>query len=62
MTPLDFSPAGAALANYGGAALAQQREQETEEVRKRRMAQAQQRGLSPAGTALSGMGLLDVQI
>lgn len=59
MTPL--SPAGQALgwsANYGGDLLRTQAQDEAEDVRKKRMQQAQQAGYSPAGSVLAGMGTL----
>jgi hypothetical protein len=56
----NLSPAGIALTDYGGGLLTQQRDQETEELRKRRLQMAQSRAYSPAGATLVGSGAMSV--
>jgi len=55
-----LSPAGQIFAagDYGGGLLQRQSQDETEEMRKKRMQEVQAGRLSPAGAELSRMGVL----
>lgn len=49
---------GGLTGDFGGGVLQQQASEQTEETRRKRQREAQAANYSPAGVALSGMGIL----